>query len=54
MVRLSDGIDSFVVTKAPNVDVTPFHEGDLIKAEIHVGKGYGEGLIKATLVSVEE
>jgi len=54
MVRLSDGIDSFIVGKDPSVDITPFHEGDLLKAEIHVSKGYGENSLKGTLVAVEE
>jgi len=53
IVRLSDGRDSFTVSKNPNVDISGLHEGDECKAEFHVSKGFGEGTIKATLVSLE-
>jgi len=52
MVRLSDGIDSFIVSKDPDVDVKGYVEGDEINCEIHVKKGFGDTL-KATLVSIE-
>jgi len=53
IVRLSDGRDSFTVSKDPNVDVTDLHEGDECKAEFHVSKGFAEGTIKATLTNIE-
>lgn len=52
LVRLSDGMDSFTVTKDPDVDVKNFTEGDEVSCEIHVKKGYGDTL-KATLVAIE-
>jgi len=52
MVRLSDGIDSFIVSKDVGVDVSQYHEGDEIMCDIHVSKGFGD-TIKATLTAVE-
>jgi len=52
LVRFSDGIDSFVVSKDVGVDVKGFTEGDEVEAEIHVKKGFGD-TIKATLVAIQ-
>jgi len=52
IVRLSDGLDSFTVSKDPDVDLKGYTEGDEIQAEIHVKKGFGDTL-KATLIKVE-
>jgi len=52
IVRLSNGIEAFVVTKAPDVDVSRFVEGDEIDCEFEIAKGYGDTL-KATLIKAE-
>lgn len=54
MVRLSNGINSFTVTKSPEVDVKGYVEGDRIDCEFEIGPSrFGEG-IEATLTGIKE
>lgn len=53
MVRFSDGIDSFIVSKRPEVSLENYVEGDEVEAEIHVEKSkFGDG-INGTLVAIK-
>jgi len=51
MVRLSDGMDSFTVTKHKDCDVSRFVEGDEVQCVFEIKKGF-DGGVRATLIKI--